>query len=264
MESFQEQLAIYTNKKKQDHSFKQSSSPSPRVTNEAIGLLSGRQRTTSKCCSISYATGSLQLCNLPFLDGAPLHIHYLWPVFVVLSALSGLSVSPIYACYSFVLGGPILFGSVLIHEFGHAYMALRLGGKVDKILLWPLGGLAYISFFGDSSPYSDALIAIAGPLTHIPMVLLWILLMYCTNHGEVTLDLQLSWGEDFWISLCAGAIAVQISLFCFNLIPAFPLDGGRLFGAWMSYKGIDRNRSFHWMSILGGVSQFLCETISTI
>jgi Zn-dependent protease len=59
-----------------------------------------------------------------------------------------------------------------VHEFGHALMTKRLGGQVDGIILWPLGGFA---FCGPTDDFllGDLKVAIAGPMTHVPMALLW-------------------------------------------------------------------------------------------
>lgn len=59
-----------------------------------------------------------------------------------------------------------------MHEFGHALMTKRLGGQVDGIILWPLGGFA---FCGPTDDFllGDLKVAIAGPMTHVPMALLW-------------------------------------------------------------------------------------------
>jgi Zn-dependent protease len=121
---------------------------------------------------------SLKICTIPIHKGISLYIHYTWPIFLLISYFSPLYISSLYALYSFILGGPILFLTVLIHELGHCLMAIRLNGDVNLILLWPLGGVAYISFFGNANPKADILIAIAGPLTHIPQIIIWYILLF--------------------------------------------------------------------------------------
>lgn len=194
---------------------------------------------------------SFEVMTLPVLGGVALHIHRLWLIFLLFSCMGALQISLLFAVYSFVIGGPVLFATILIHELGHASMAVYLGGSVHRILLWPLGGLAYISYF--NTPKSDALVALAGPLTHIPMILVWMGLMYLSTGGIVQLSWPLAWGFDFWVALCAGAIMMQIVLCLFNLIPAYPLDGGRLFGAILQSFNVDRNKSFQISAVIGGV-----------
>lgn len=107
---------------------------------------------------------SMLLCTLPVLQrgGIPLHVHYLWPAFLLLSFLIAIQISYLHAICTIVLLGPILLLTIVIHELGHAAMAIVLGGKVKAILLWPLGGLAYFGVFSVDDPFRDALIAIAG------------------------------------------------------------------------------------------------------
>jgi len=188
-----------------------------------------------------FQSDSVEVLKLPLTaEGVPLHIHYLWLVFILLTSITAFQVSPLHGCFALILTGPVLFTTVVIHEMGHAAAALRLGGQVQRILLWPLGGLAFISFVDENSPKADAIVAIAGPLTHIPQVMVWGLLMYLTT-GQVASSWDLGWGWNFWRAMCAGAIAIQFTLFFFNLIPAYPLDGGRLFRALLLHMKFDKH-----------------------
>lgn len=102
------------------------------------------------------------------------------------------------------------------------------------ILLWPLGGLAYVGH--TAGPKADMVVAVAGPLTHVPMTGLWLLLLTVAQHtnsgawSAPSLVLpQPSTAALMWQAICAGAVAINISLAAFNLlVPAYPLDGGRL------------------------------------
>lgn len=175
---------------------------------------------------------------------------------VLVMTLSGASISRLHALYAFLLTCPILFGSVLIHEIGHAAMAVRYGGDVQLILLWPLGGVAYISLFGSRNPIADAVIAIAGPLTHIPQVIIWIGFL-ALSRGTLQrsdllhISLPLTWST-LWIHLCSGAITIQFILFFFNLLPAFPLDGGRLFASFLVLGNVEEIRVNKICAIVGG------------
>eukprot|EP01041_Mallomonas_annulata_P005399 gene5399-10796_t len=202
------------------------------------------------------AKNSLKVCTIPIFRGIALHIHYAWPIFIILAYISALQISQLYGLYSFILGGPILFLTVLIHELGHCAMAIRLGGNVNLILLWPLGGLAYISFFGDANPKADILVAIAGPLTHIPQIIFWYGLLWLTSGGYFSLSLYLTW-NNFWPCLCSGAVMIQISLFLFNLIPAFPLDGGRVLSAALQLGKVSRSTAFKSSAIVGASFGFI-------
>lgn len=112
----------------------------------------------------------------------------------------------------------LLFGSVLLHEFGHAFAARFCDGRAEQILLWPLGGLAMVSV--PAAPSARFLTALAGPLVSLA---LW---------GAATVVGQFMPGWA-WHELAA----VNLMMFLFNLLPAFPLDGGQLLHAvlWRRY-----------------------------
>lgn len=127
-----------------------------------------------------------------------------------------------------LLYGPILFGAVLVHELCHCWMARRCGGEVLEILLWPLGGLAFIGKLDTAE--KDLRVAAAGPLSHIPQIFLFMILTACVNHGKVTADRVPGRPSDgFWTFLFFHSMMLHISLFVFNLfLPCYPLDGGRI------------------------------------
>lgn len=77
--------------------------------------------------------------------------------------------------------GPILFLTVLVHEFGHSLAARSVGGNAHTILLWPLGGLAYCSH--DAGPKADLWVTFAGPLTHVPQIGFWVLIAWLLDIG---------------------------------------------------------------------------------
>jgi len=102
-----------------------------------------------------------------------------------------------------------------------------VGGEVDGILLWPLGGLAYVGHAG--GPKKEILIALAGPLTHVPQVLMWGFILA----GVYSFDGVGLWytpiKDNFGRNVVAGAFFEQLLVMMFNLlVPAYPLDGGRI------------------------------------
>lgn len=130
--------------------------------------------------------------------------------------------------------GPVLFLTVLLHELGHCAGTLWVGGQVHGILLWPLGGLAFIGHSGDA--WDDLKVSIAGPLTHVPQSLAWLTMLAACNDGNVG---GLGATGDFGADLCRAAIVINISLCVFNLfVPAYPLDGGRIFVSVLLLCGV--------------------------
>jgi Zn-dependent protease len=128
-----------------------------------------------------------------------------------------------------VVSALAFFGSILLHEMGHAIVALREGIGITDITLWLFGGVARMSRDTDS-PGAEFRIAVAGP------VVTFLIAAGCVGAGFAI------GGQDFWDALrfeedagVSGALAflawiasLNVLLLVFNLIPAFPLDGGRI------------------------------------
>ena len=118
-----------------------------------------------------------------------------------------------------------LFGIILLHEFGHCFAARSVGGRADEVLLWPLGGLAYVD--APNTPQAQMKTAIGGPAVNVILGLFL---------GLVLLILGLPFGMEFGFGYRLGAIDgwlcrlfwLNLVLLAFNLLPAFPLDGGRM------------------------------------
>ncbi|MGZ4677507.1 MAG: site-2 protease family protein [Acidimicrobiia bacterium] len=116
-----------------------------------------------------------------------------------------------------------VFGSVVVHELAHSLTARRRGAQVHEILLFPLGGISKLERLPESAADEFA-IAIVGPLTSLGIAAGAALL--CVGLGGSLLPIDLiggSWlARIAWLNLILGA---------FNLLPAFPLDGGRVLRA---------------------------------
>lgn len=123
-----------------------------------------------------------------------------------------------------------VFGCVLLHEFGHIAVARHFGIKTQEITLLPIGGVASIERMPEE-PRQEILIALAGPLVNLTITVLILLLGKMVNLDQA-FDLQ-----DSRVSFLTRLAGVNIFLMVFNLIPAFPMDGGRVLRAalaiWM-------------------------------
>lgn len=122
----------------------------------------------------------------------------------------------------------LLFVSVLLHEFGHILAARRYGIPTPDVLLTPIGGVARIGRLPDR-PLHEFVIAVAGPLVTLALALLLAGGVWFTE-GQEALRLR-EYGD--W-SLLAALCWVNVVLLAFNLIPAFPMDGGRMLRAGLS------------------------------
>jgi Zn-dependent protease/CBS domain-containing protein len=144
-----------------------------------------------------------------------------------------------------VFGSLVFFGSVVAHELAHAVVALRFGIPVARITLFLFGGLAQITREA-SSPRAEAAIAIAGPAASMALALLF---------SAAFVAARLFWEPA--AGLCLWLAAINGSLALFNLIPGFPLDGGRLLRALVWAITSDYRRATRLASAAGQVVGFL-------
>jgi Zn-dependent protease len=146
-----------------------------------------------------------------------------------------------------------VFACVLLHEFGHALMARRFGiGTVD-ITLYPIGGVARLRRMPRAAG-AELLIALAGPAVNFAIVAA-LLVLESLGLGQMLIDLDLGRVLDFLVQL--GWVNLFLGLF--NLIPAFPMDGGRVLRALLSGV-LDRGQA---TSIAAGIGRFLAVLFGT-
>lgn len=128
------------------------------------------------------------------------------------------------------LGTLGLFGSILLHELGHAIVAQRADVEVDGITLWLLGGVARLK--SEAQTAGDAFrIAAAGPAVSVALAVLG---------GAAAGVLQLGGASSIVVALFGYLGLINLGLAVFNLIPALPLDGGRIAQAYLWHR--DGNR----------------------
>jgi Zn-dependent protease len=122
----------------------------------------------------------------------------------------------------------IAFGCVLLHELGHSLVARGFGLRVADITLWPLGGMARMSEIPEN-PRIEALIAIAGPAVNFALAGLALVALFAGSALGLVAGGRLE--QFLWFFLVANLLQGG-----FNLLPAFPMDGGRLLRAWLGRK----------------------------
>jgi len=168
--------------------------------------------------------GSLRIGRIA---GIPISVHWSFSVLILLVLLSSLgsSASATLWLVAWVL---VLFASVTIHELSHCAVALRLGLKVQGIVLLPIGGVSQISGL-PGPPDVELKVAAAGPLSSIGLAAVFALI------GLVS-------GVRLWPpTLFAGSWLSRLTwlnllLAGFNMLPALPMDGGRVFRALLARR----------------------------
>jgi Zn-dependent protease/predicted transcriptional regulator len=148
-------------------------------------------------------------------------------------------------------GAIVFYGCLLAHELSHALVARRSGMKVAGITLWMFGGVSRLE--GDpKSAGTEALIAGVGPLTSFAVALIALALALATSANALVSDL-LSW-----------LAFVNLALGLFNLVPAFPLDGGRLLSSVLWWRSGSRQRGVHNAVRIGRVFAYLMIAIGVL
>lgn len=183
--------------------------------------------------------------QIAVLFGIPVRVH--WSFFLLLAYI-------IYAGqmrsgdWNHTLWGVLffltLFTCVVLHEFGHALTARRYGVITKDIILSPIGGIARLSKLPEQ-PIQEFLVAAAGPAVNFIIALLllpliwWIdwegfmqLLGMVSPGLEAGTNVSFSWQRHFLPAL----LSLNLALALFNLLPAFPMDGGRIFRALLAIR----------------------------
>jgi Zn-dependent protease len=154
-----------------------------------------------------------------------------------------------------VVAALLFFASILLHELGHAWAARREGLEVDGITLWLFGGVSQFKG-GFPSAGAEFRIAIAGPLVSLVLGVVFVLIAIAGLPSAVD-------GVAAWLGY------INLALLVFNLIPALPLDGGRVLRAalwqskgdlgWATRVGTDIGRVFGYLFIGLGVAMFIFQ-----
>lgn len=139
----------------------------------------------------------------------------------------------------------LLFGIVLLHEFGHCFAARAVGGDAREVLLWPLGGLAFVET--PRRPWPSFFATAGGPLVNVVICVVTGGLLLAMSGGQMSLPLNplIPFGgstmlnESGLMLISTSSIAYYLwwifvtswTLLFFNLLPIFPLDGGQMLQA---------------------------------
>jgi Zn-dependent protease len=173
-------------------------------------------------------------------------MHWAMAILILFYLIHGLDVGGAYGFGIMSATMAILLVSILFHEPGHCWMAIRLGGSAEDILLWPLGGLSTVSH--SSSPGVEMKVAGIGPISSFVLSAACYGGLYLTGsgwHWRLLFPFD-NWGMDYPSLariLLLHAARLNLYLGLFNLlVPAYPLDGGRVLFAFLTVR-VGRQRA---------------------
>ncbi len=163
--------------------------------------------------------------KLSSLGGITIKMHWTFLILlawvIAANSVQGLTWDKILWSFIFIV---LVFLSVLLHELGHLWAAKRFNILTKEITLLPIGGISYYENF-PKSPKEELLISLVGPVINLGIA--GMLLPFIQSHApiwEVTRHFDIIHEDDFLYKLHL----VNLGLFAVNLLPAFPLDGGRI------------------------------------
>jgi Zn-dependent protease len=183
--------------------------------------------------------GSFRLFRLKGID---VYLNWTWFLVAVfeIQARRGQYTSVIWNVLEYLA----LFAIVLTHEFGHALACRSVGGTADKIMLWPLGGVAYVN--PPQRPGATLWSIVAGPLVNVALYPMFALAL----SGATALHWDTSSPDAY--QLLASVSWINSVLLIFNILPIYPLDGGQILRSLLWFP-LGRARSLMVASVLGFV-----------
>jgi Zn-dependent protease len=176
------------------------------------------------------------------VGGIQVYLHYSW--FIVAALEVGQFArryhSPVWGFLEYLS----LFMIVLLHEFGHAFACRQTGGQADRIILWPLGGVAFVNPPARPGAYLWSIAA--GPLVNVALFPVFSFLLLVANAAQ--------WNaSDPDLFMYIGALwYINTGLLIFNLLPVYPLDGGQIVRALLWFR-LGPIRSLKVASVIGFV-----------
>jgi Zn-dependent protease len=135
-----------------------------------------------------------------------------------------------------------LFLIVLLHEFGHSFACRQVGGTADLIVLWPLGGLAYVR--PPQRPGAVLWSTAAGPLVNVVLFVVLFIPLRLAHELDLGIDVH---------TFLKRVAVLNLVLLVFNLLPIYPMDGGRILRAVLWYM-FGRARSLFVATIIGFIA----------
>jgi Zn-dependent protease/predicted transcriptional regulator len=182
------------------------------------------------------------------ISGIKLYIH--WTFFILLGWIFIMNLNQGESWQQAAMGVVLvlsLFVCVVLHEFGHALVAKRYKYQTQSITLLPIGGIAQLAQLPEK-PVQELWVALAGPAVNIVIAGIIYGILYLTGNIPEHFDMNQFGKTDFLYSL----VIANLTLAVFNLIPAFPMDGGRVLRALLALKA-ERGKATRIAATVGQV-----------
>jgi Zn-dependent protease/CBS domain-containing protein len=168
--------------------------------------------------------------NIGSIAGTAIRIHVTFLLFLIWIFAAGWAQGGAEDAWNTLIFVVLLFACVLAHEFGHIFMARKFGVATPDVTLLPIGGVARLERIPEK-PTEEFLIAIAGPLVNV--VIAVVLIAVTPTHLSAE---HFAAMESPKVSMIDRLAEVNLFLAIFNMIPAFPMDGGRVLRALLAIK----------------------------
>lgn len=183
------------------------------------------------------------------IAGTAVRIHITFVLFLAWIGFSAFRQGGAQAATQNLLFIVLLFLCVVLHEFGHIFMARRYGIRTPEVTLLPIGGVASLERIPEK-PSQELAVALAGPAVNVVIALILVAILGAHMEGRVE---QI---DNPALGLATRLAATNVFLALFNMIPAFPMDGGRVLRALLS-MGMGRDRGTQLAARIGQGLAFL-------
>lgn len=193
--------------------------------------------------------GSIHLFKVAGID---VFLHWSWFVVaaIEIGAREGRYTSLVWSALEYLA----LFLIVLLHEFGHALACRQVGGTVDRIMLWPLGGVAYVN--PPQRPGATLWSLAAGPLVNVALLPILGGMYVAAQMAGIDSSAHNLYTLTLWVLIINGSLLV------FNILPVYPLDGGQILRSLLWFV-IGRARSLLVATVIGfvGAAGLVCVAL---
>jgi Zn-dependent protease len=173
--------------------------------------------------------------------GIDVSVHWMWflVAFYQIQARPDAYDSMIWKVYEYLA----LFGIVLLHEFGHSFACRQVGGSANRIVLWPLGGVAFVN----PPPRPGAILwsIAAGPLVNVALLPVFYFALKYVRASE--------WANADLIQCVRTLGFINLGLLIFNMLPIYPLDGGQILQSLLWFV-MGRAKSLLVVTIIGALA----------